>query len=47
MKWILEPKQRVQIVFEPFGTVITLNAIYKGKQKKRRKNLGKKTLVCS
>ncbi len=24
MKWILEPKQRIQIVFEPFGTVLTL-----------------------
>ncbi len=42
MKWILEPEQRIQIVFEPFGKVITLNAIYKGKKKREEKIWGRR-----
>ena len=42
MKWILEPEQRVQIIFEPFGTVLTLNAIYKGKQRREEKIWGRR-----
>ena len=42
MKWILEPQKRVQIVFEPFGTVLTLNAIYQGKQKREEKIWGRR-----
>ncbi len=42
MKWILEPGQRVQIVFEPFGTVITLNAIYNGSQRREEKIWGRR-----
>ena len=42
MKWILEPKKRVQILFEPFGTVITLNAIYNGNQKREEKIWGRR-----
>ena len=42
MKWILEPGQRVQIVFEPFGTVLTLNAIYRGSQRREEKIWGRR-----
>lgn len=42
MKWILEPRQRVQIVFEPFGTVLTLNAVYNGSQKREEKIWGRR-----
>lgn len=42
MKWILEPQKRVQIVFEPFGTVLTLNAVYEGKQKREEKIWGRR-----
>lgn len=42
MKWILEPGQRVQIVFEPFGTVITLNAVYNGSQRREEKIWGRR-----
>ncbi len=42
MKWILEPGQRVQIVFEPFGTVITLNAVYNGQQRREEKIWGRR-----
>ncbi len=42
MKWILEPKKRIQIVFEPFGTVITLNAVYNGSQKREEKIWGRR-----
>lgn len=42
MKWILEPGQRVQIVFEPFGTVLTLNAVYNGSQKREEKIWGRR-----
>ena len=37
MKWILEPQQRVQIVFEPFGTVLTLNTIIKATKEEKKK----------
>lgn len=42
MKWILEPGQRVQVVFEPFGTVLTLNAIYHGNQRREEKIWGRR-----
>lgn len=42
MKWILEPGQRVQIIFEPFGTVLTLNAIYQGNQRREEKIWGRR-----
>lgn len=42
MKWILDPGQRVQIVFEPFGTVLTLNTIYQGNQKREEKIWGRR-----
>ena len=42
MKWILEPGQRVQIVFEPFGIVLTLNAIYRGSQRREEKIWGRR-----
>ncbi len=42
MKWILEPGQRVQIVFEPFGTCLTLNAVYHGRQRREEKIWGRR-----
>lgn len=42
MKWILEPKKKVQIVFEPFGSVLTLNAVYNGNQKREEKIWGRR-----
>ena len=42
MKWILEPGQRIQIVFEPFGTVLTLNTIYQGSQRREEKIWGRR-----
>lgn len=42
MKWMLEPGQRVQIVLEPFGTVLTLNAIYQGSQRREEKIWGRR-----
>ena len=42
MKWILEPQQRVKIVFEPFGTVLTLNAVYQGNKKREEKIWGRR-----
>ena len=42
MKWILEPEQKIQIVFEPFGKVITLNAVYKGNKKREEKIWGRR-----
>ncbi len=42
MKWILEPQQRVQVVFEPFGTALTLNAVYTGAQRREEKIWGRR-----
>lgn len=42
MKWILEPEQRVKIVFEPFHAEITLNAIYHGEKKREEKIWGRR-----
>ncbi len=42
MKWILEPQKRVQVVFEPFGTTLTLNAVYTGAQKREEKIWGRR-----
>lgn len=42
MKWILEPQQRIKIEFQPFGTVLTLNAVYQGTQKREEKIWGRR-----
>lgn len=42
MKWILQPGQRIQIVLEPFGTVLTLNAVYQGSQRREEKIWGRR-----
>jgi len=42
MKWILEPEKRVQILFEPFGTILTLNTVYNGNQKREEKIWGRR-----
>ncbi len=42
MKWILEPQQRVRVVFEPFGTSLTLNAVYTGAQRREEKIWGRR-----
>lgn len=36
MKWILEPDMPVKILFEPFGSVLELKAIYKGKKREEK-----------
>jgi len=42
MKWILEPKKPVKIVFEPFGKDLTLKAIYNGEKYKEEKIWGRR-----
>lgn len=42
MKWILEPKKPVKIIFEPFGKVLTLKAIYNGEKHKEEKIWGRR-----
>ena len=42
MKWILEPGERVKIVFEPFGIALTLNAVYEGSQRREEKIWGRR-----
>lgn len=42
MKWILEPKKPVKIVFEPFGKELTLKAIYNGEKYKEEKIWGRR-----
>lgn len=42
MKWVLEPGQRVRIVFEPFGASLTLNAIYQGSRRREEKIWGRR-----
>ncbi len=42
MKWILEPQQKIKIEFQPFGTVLTLNAVYQGNQKREEKIWGRR-----
>jgi len=42
MKWILEPKKQVKIIFEPFGSVLTLKAIYNGEKYREEKIWGRR-----
>ena len=42
MKWILEPKRQVKIVFEPFGSELTLKAIYDGEKPREEKIWGRR-----
>lgn len=42
MKWILEPKKPVKIVFEPFGKELTLKSIYNGEKYKEEKIWGRR-----
>lgn len=42
MKWILEPNKPIKILFEPFGTTITLNTIYNGSKKREEKIWGRR-----
>lgn len=42
MKWILEPKKPVKIIFEPFGKELTLKAIYNGEKYKEEKIWGRR-----
>lgn len=42
MKWILEPKKHVRIIFEPWGTELELKAIYNGKKKREEKIWGRR-----
>ncbi|MCX7749576.1 MAG: hypothetical protein N2645_22175 [Clostridia bacterium] len=42
MKWILEPGKPVEIVFEPFGTVLTLKAVYTGEKRREEKIWGRR-----
>ncbi len=42
MKWIFVPNEKIQIVFEPFGTTLTLNAVYHGNQKREEKIWGRR-----
>ena len=37
MKWILEPKKRVRIIFEPYHTELVLHAVYQGERKREEK----------
>ena len=42
MKWILEPQKQVKIVFEPFGSELTLKAIYDGEKIREEKIWGRR-----
>jgi hypothetical protein len=42
MKWILEPKKQVKIVFEPFGSELTLKAVYNGEKYREEKIWGRR-----
>lgn len=42
MKWILKPNQPVQVLFEPFGTILTLNTIYTGDKQREEKIWGRR-----
>ncbi|MBW6409603.1 SWIM zinc finger family protein [Clostridium weizhouense] len=42
MKWVLEPNKPVKIVFEPFGTTLTLKSIYNGEKKREEKIWGRR-----
>lgn len=42
MKWILEPKKRVRIIFEPYHTELILHAVYQGERKREEKIWGRR-----
>jgi hypothetical protein len=42
MKWILEPKKQIKIVFEPFGSVLTLKTVYNGEKFREEKIWGRR-----
>ncbi len=42
MKWILKKDEPIKIVFEPFGTEITLKSIYKGDKNREEKIWGRR-----
>jgi hypothetical protein len=42
MKWILEPQKPIKIVFEPFGTELTLKAVYNGEKYREEKIWGRR-----
>lgn len=42
MKWILEPNQPIQILFEPFGTILTLKTIYTSEKRREEKIWGRR-----
>lgn len=42
MKWILTPKKPIQILFEPFGKILTLKAVYQGERKREEKIWGRR-----
>lgn len=42
MKWILEPKKPIKILFEPFGKILTLKSIYSGSKKREEKIWGRR-----
>ncbi|MDS0524726.1 hypothetical protein NNC19_03475 [Clostridium sp. SHJSY1] len=42
MKWILDPGNAIRIVFEPFGTELTLKAIYNGEKYREEKIWGRR-----
>ncbi|MFW2487322.1 hypothetical protein ACN077_01975 [Clostridium chromiireducens] len=42
MKWILEPQEPVKIIFEPFGSELTLKAIYNGEKYREEKIWGRR-----
>jgi len=40
MKWIMDPGKNIRILFEPFGKVMELKAVYNGKKRKEEKIWG-------
>lgn len=42
MKWILDPQKSVKIVFEPFGTELTLKSVYTGEKYREEKIWGRR-----
>ncbi|MFX0070063.1 MAG: hypothetical protein ACFFAO_03145 [Candidatus Hermodarchaeota archaeon] len=42
MKWILEPGERVRIVFEPWGEELELKAVYNGEKRREEKIWGRR-----
>ena len=42
MKWILQPDQPIQILFEPFGKTLTLKTIYTGEKAREEKIWGRR-----